>query len=104
MPGWEKLIVCEGTDVSPCNFPALVRLVHAVINDLFLLSTLIAVLVFVYAGFKLLTSRGNVKAKEDAKHAMMSLLKGYGTILIAWILIYTITNALLQPGYTLLKP
>ena len=99
---WKPLIVCDGTDLNPCTFGKLIELANTLITDLVLLSTLMAAIVFAWAGFTLLTSGGNPGAKEKAKDMFVKVLKGYLWILFAWLLVYTITSVLLKPGYSLL--
>lgn len=102
MPGWENLIVCQGTREDPCTFGHLIKLVEVLIQDLVVLSTFIAVAVFCYAGFILLTSAGNTSALERAKGMFWKVLMGYLWILAAWLIVYTITSVLLHDGYSLL--
>lgn len=115
MAFWEPLIVCSGvandTTKGPngeiiklpvCDFGSLITLLNVLIHDLVVISTLLAGCVFAYAGFILLTSGGNQSALEDAKKIFIKVLKGYLWILAAWVIVYTITNTLLGPGYTLL--
>lgn len=99
-----NLIVCQGTTADPCTFAKLIELLQNLINALILFSTLLATAAFAYAGFKLLTSGGNESAKNDAKDIFIKVLKGYLWILGAWLLVYTITSFLLEPGYSLLAP
>lgn len=96
-----NLIVCNGTTV-PCTFDKLVLLANTLISDLVIISTLLATAVFIFAGFKLLTSGGNPSAMSDAKKMFMKVLIGYLWILAAWLVVYTITNTLLKGNYTIL--
>ena len=98
-PGWQDLIVCNGPD---CTFASLILLVKAGITDLVLISTYIAVGVCMFAGFKLLTSGGNTKARDFAKNAFTKVVIGYVIIFSAWLIVYTIINALIGPNYSLL--
>ncbi len=97
--GWEPLIVCGGAD---CGFGDLIKLTNALIHDLIILSTLLAAIAFSYVGFKLLTAGGDEGAMKSAKASAWAVLKGFLWILVAWLLVYTITNGLLAPGYSLL--
>ncbi len=110
---WEPLVVCSGVPNDPilgeggkvlpvCNFGSLITLLQVLIHDLVVISTLLAGCVFAYAGFILLTSGGNANAMKQAREIFMKVLKGYLWILAAWLIVYTITNTLLGPGYTLL--
>ena len=100
---WKPLIVCDGTKADPCNFAKLVELVNALITDLVIISTLIAVAAFAYAGLLLMTSGGSEGKKDRAKKMLWKVLMGYLWILGAWIVVYTITGVLLHDGYSILE-
>lgn len=97
-----NLIVCERTQGDPCDFGDLVLLAKNIINFLILISTFLATIAFAYAGFVLLTSGGSESAKTKAKQIFTKVLIGYLWILGAWLLVYTITSALLKSGYSVL--
>jgi len=107
---WKPLIVC-GDSVKdaagvvtipyPCNFGYLIELTQNLITNLIILSTLFATAAFAFAGFKLLTSGGNEKAKDEAKDIFKKVGWGFLWILVAWLLVYTITS-LLDTGFSLL--
>src|SRR4051812_45885564 len=99
---WAPLIVCKGTSADPCTFGALIHLSQNLIQDLVILSTLLATAVFAYAGVKLLTSGGDPGALKEAKGILMKVVIGYLWILAAWLIVYTITTALLNSGYSIL--
>lgn len=92
--------ICDGPD---CDFADFVTLIKLLINTLIVLSTFLATAVFAYSGFKLLTSQGNEGAMSDAKAMIGKVIKGYVVILSAWLIVYTITNTLLKPGYSWLQ-
>ena len=98
---WQPLIVCDGA-TEPCTFGHLVTLAQNLITDLIIISTLLATAAFIYAGFILLTSGGSTTKKDQAKKVFYNVLWGYLWILVAWLLVYTITKALLWPGYDIL--
>lgn len=102
MPGWKPLIVCKGTVDDPCTYYSLIELIKTLIHDLVLISTLLAVIVFIWVGFLLLTSGGNESQMSRAKGMLWKVLIGYMWILAAWLIVYTITSVLLNPGYSLL--
>ncbi|MBI2086731.1 MAG: hypothetical protein HYT69_00970 [Candidatus Zambryskibacteria bacterium] len=101
LPGWKELIVCDGVTV-PCTFEKFMELIKNGITDLVIISTFLAIIVFVWVGFKLMTSGGNEKAWTDAKGMLWKVVLGYLWILAAWLVVYTITSVLLNPGYSLL--
>lgn len=101
------LIVCEGTPIDPCTYSSLVGLLMRSINALVKYSTLLAVVVFIIAGFKLMTSGGSEGARKEAKKMFTAVLTGYIIILVAWLLVYTILKVLINPNefgdYSLLE-
>ena len=101
MDPWKPLIVCTGPD---CTFGDLIVLAQNLITDLILLSTILAVAVFAFAGIKLITSGGSEGARKEAIEMFRKVLIGYLWILGAWLLVYTITNVLLKTGYSFLGP
>ena len=100
LPGLQNMIICEGPD---CNFASLMQLVEVLIHNIVVISTYIAVAVIIYAGFLLITSGGNPGKKEKAKNALTMIIIGYVCILVAWVLVYTITSVLLDDDYSLLS-
>lgn len=94
-----NLIVCNGPD---CTFGHLILLTQRLINALIIISTFLATAAFAYAGLKLLTSGGNESARKEATEIFRKVLIGYLWILGAWLLIYTISEVLLNSGYFLL--
>lgn len=101
MPGWKLLIVCDGVETK-CTYDSLIELVKVLINDMVIISTLLAVLTFIWVGIKLLSSGGNESAMTDAKKMLWKVVIGYLWILAAWLVVYTITSVLLKDGYSLL--
>jgi uncharacterized membrane protein len=99
---WKKLIVCGDKIEDPCTFGHLILLAQNLINDLVILSTFLATAAFAYAGLILLTSGGNESKKNQAKEIFRKVLIGYLWILGAWLLVYTITKALLNSGFSIL--
>jgi len=99
----KDLIICNNPPVYPnaCDFSSLILLAQNLITDLIFLSTLFATAAFAYAGFKLLTSGGNEKAKDEAVGIFTKVGIGYLWILVAWLLVYTITS-LLRDGFSIL--
>jgi hypothetical protein len=97
MPGWKTIThICDPIKGPPCNFNAFMTLIKNGIFDLVLISTLIVVFMLVYAGFKLLTSQGNTAAYTDVKKIFGKVVWGYVIVLAAWLIVYTITGALLN--------
>ena len=111
MAVWKDLIVCgvkPGTEGVPveyfesCRFEHLILLAKNLITDLVILSTFLAMAAFVFIGYLLLTSGGKTSARDRAKDVFTKVIIGYLWILGAWLLIYTITSALLDPKFRFL--
>jgi hypothetical protein len=102
--GWQDLIVCSeaSNNSTGCGFGDLLTLARAVMADLTIVATFFVTIAAVYIGFKLLTSQGNSDEMTKAKDMAWTALKGYFFVLIAWVLVYTISSVLLAPGYSLL--
>ena len=98
----KPLIICGLKNLDPCRFAHLVQVTQNLIFNLILLSSVFATAAFAYAGFKLLTSGGDEKAKTEAKEIFKKVVWGFVWILVAWLLVYTITEGLLNEGYSIL--
>lgn len=97
------MIVCDVGEQDPCGYQDLIELASVLIHNLVLLSTLIAVALFAYAGFKMLMAQGSEAEFTKAVGMLKKLIWGYLWILIAWLVVYTISEALLKPGFSLLE-
>lgn len=65
----------------------LFTLVRTIINDIILpIGGVIAVLAFIYSGFKYVTAQGDVKKIEDAHKALLATTIGTAVLLGAWVL------------------
>jgi putative copper export protein len=91
------LIVCDGPN---CGFNDLITLAKNLINALIILSTFFATAAFAYAGFILLVSGGSESEKKRAKDIFTKVMWGYLWILSAWLLVYTMSSALLSTEFS----
>jgi len=91
--------VVNGTE--ECGFTGFIQLINNVITWLIKMSTILATGVFAYAGISLMTSGGNPDAMKKFKAMLGKVLIGYIVIFIAWISVYTIVNALVDPAGSL---
>lgn len=88
------LVPCGGPD---CDFNQLIKLIKNVINFLlFVIAAPLAAIVFAYAGFLFLTSRGNEQQISQAKQIFWSVLIGFVIAFGAWLIVDAITSALLK--------
>ncbi len=88
-------IPCSGAD---CGFPQFMQLISNVLRFLTLLSIPLATIAFAYAGWELITSNGNEGKMERAKEIFTKVVIGFVIVLAAWLIVRTITSALLDPG------
>ncbi len=108
MPGWQPLVgFCDPTSLDAakrCGLEAFITLIKNGITDLVLLSTLVGVAAFMWAGFRLLTSGGSESARTDAKEMFRKIVLGYLLVVGAWVIVYTITSTLLYSNFSVIKP
>lgn len=110
--GWKPLTgFCDATSLVPfdpnspstrCDINAFITLIKHGIHDLVLLSTLLAVVILVYAGMLWLTSGGNRGKHDQALGMLGAVVKGYVWILAAWVIVYSITSVLLYDKFNFL--
>lgn len=86
------LVTCDGPD---CNFCSFTEMVNGIIQWVIAISTLIAVLLMMVAGFNLVTSGGDPGAVQKAKSMIMSVVIGFIIILAAFTLVDTMLKALM---------
>lgn len=87
------LVTCSGPD---CNLCTAVDMVDNIVDLLFTLLSIAAVLVLVFAGFKLVVSAGNPGAMSAAKSMITSVIVGFIIVLSAWLIVDTVMKALIS--------
>jgi hypothetical protein len=98
----KPFIVCDGT-TEPCTYLHLLELAQVIIHNLVVISTFVAVAVFIFAGFKMMTSGGSEGEYKKAVGMFTKVGMGYVWILVAWLIVYTISKALLSSGFSILE-
>ncbi len=87
-----------------CDFIDLMNGVQNVLNFIiYQLATPIAVLMFAYAGFKLVWSQGDTGAEKEARKIFTNTLIGYAVMLSAYLIIKLIFSLLFPDTYSLLN-
>lgn len=84
--------------VQPTNLPATADfgiLLTKVINYFLGLVGLIAVLMLVIGGLRYITSAGNEGTLEKAKHTILYAIIGIVIVVLAYAIVFTITNTLI---------
>jgi|SRR3989344_2809273 len=79
---------------EPCGYGDLLKLVNNIINWIIMISVPVAAGVFAWAGITYMTT-GVADKKSYAKSMMTKVFTGFVIILAAWIIVTTITKALL---------
>lgn len=87
-------------DFSPegygtCEF---VELINNVLQFLFVIASLIAVIIFIYAGFLMVASKGDVAQITKSKGMFMNVTIGFVIMLSAFLIVNTVLGVLLGTG------
>lgn len=72
------------------------KLIRLLLNVIIIFGIPIATLFLVYAGFKLILSRGNPEALKKARENLMWVIIGIGIFLGAWLLGQVIANTIID--------
>jgi len=78
---------CTG---NACGWVELITLINGLIQYLIVLSTFFILAVFVYAGYKITTARGNPTAISDARKMLITSVLGFVLVLTAWLIVATV--------------
>lgn len=85
------LVPCDGPD---CDICSIVSLAHNGLNFLILAATLIATILFAYAGYEMLVNADNSGAISKAKGIFTDVLIGFVILLASWLIIDTVMRVL----------
>ncbi len=92
----DGLVTCGNAGQPNCDFCTLVQMVDRVFDFLFVLLTLAAVMMVMYAGFQLVISQGNSGAMEKAKGMVSNIIIGFVIIIAGWLIIDTVMKGLVS--------
>ena len=85
-------------DCSPnCGYYDLIKLVNNIIKWIIITSVPVAAGVFAWAGINMMMHAGNPGKRKESIDMMKKVFFGFVFILAAWIIVGTITKALLNP-------
>ena len=90
------LVPCGGAEQEPCQTCHVVMLMDNVTDWLIVVLSIIASIIIVYAGARLVVSVGDVSAKETAKRYISNVIIGYVLLLACWLLVDTVVKFLLK--------
>ncbi len=91
-----QLVPCDGVN---CDFNALMTLVNRVISFILYISIPLAAISFSYAGYLYLSAAGNTSQIEKAHEIFGKVLIGFIFVLSGWLIVYSITSALLSNNF-----
>ena len=80
------ILTCNGLD---CNFCDAISMTNIIVEWVIGISLLLAVILLVVAGFRLITSGGDRSAYESSKKLLYNALIGFMLILAAWTIVDT---------------
>jgi len=92
----QGLVPCGGKGQEQCQTCHVVMLMDNVIDWLITILSIIAGLIFAYAGILLVVSQGNTAAYEKAKTLFSNVIIGYTILLACWLIVDTVVKALLK--------
>lgn len=84
----------DGEIPNWCDWSDFVQLINNLISWLIGLATVVATLLFMYAGFLYLTSGGSESQTDQATAIFSNVAVGFGIILVAWMLVTSIVSLL----------
>lgn len=91
------IVACSG--IADCNLCTLLETAQNIINFLVFFAIIVAVLMFVYAGFLLVTAGSNEGQISKGKSIFWTVFIGLFVILAAWLIINLIMSSFLNPDF-----
>jgi len=98
-PSCLQIVHEQGQEAAGYGTCEMVSLVNNLIQFIVQMGTLVAVLVFVYAGFIMVTSQGDASKLSRAKGLFVNVVIGFVLILASFLIVNTILAGLLQTGH-----
>lgn len=92
------LVPCGGSAEDPCTTKDVIALVAQLVDFLITMLGVIAVIALVYAGFKMVVSRGNESEWKQAKAIFTNVVIGIIIILASWLIVDTVMRGLTGDG------
>lgn len=94
-------IPCGNNIGNMCEFKHLIILAQNIMNFMILITLPLAAIGFAWAGWLYLSAGGNSGKITQAHEIFKKVFWGFVFVLSAWLIVYTITNALLNPANSL---
>lgn len=83
---------------NPIHANNVQELILTITDFIIFLGTLIAVIMFIWVGFKFVMAQGEPKAITDAKHMFFAVVVGTAILIGAKLIVEVIQNTLIQAG------
>ena len=90
------LVPCGGTGEPACQTCHALGLVNSINSWLVGILSIVAAILFVIAGFKIVTAQGNPSVIKGAKDLIVNAAIGFAIVLAAWLLIDLLMKTLLD--------
>ena len=87
------------SEIEQCGFDDLIQLIQNILTWLIIISIPVSALLFAYAGFLYVTAAGDEGKVRKAHSVFKNVAIGFGIILAAWIIVYTLAGALLEDKF-----
>jgi hypothetical protein len=89
------IVTCDGV-IYKCDFKAFVGMINGIIDWIIGIAGVIFTISFIYGGFLYVTSGVKPGNKEKARSLLWNTLVGFVTILVSWLIVYTIIHVLVD--------
>jgi len=100
-----RLLDSEGKLENPCDFVDLIATAQNLVNWLIYISVFVGAAMFTYAGYLYVTAFGNETQVAKAHETFKTVIVGFILVLAAWLIVYTISIAVVEdPDILLLRP
>lgn len=83
---------------EPCHLDDIVAMIDKILRAVLYLSFYVAVIMFLYAGFKMITAAGNPKQIQEGKDIIWYTVVGMLWAFGAWLVVNTMLGALTGKG------
>ncbi len=89
------LVQCTGLD---CNYCTMIGTLRAVVSWLAIIAAVLAAIVLMFGGFKMVTSAGNESGYQDGKKYVYNAVLGLVILLAAFTLVDVVIQTLVRGG------
>ena len=98
------LVPCGDVGEQPCQMCHFVDLANNVTGWLVAILSVAAAIMFVIAGYRLVTAAGNMSVMKSAKSSIIYVAIGFTIVLAAWLFVDFVMKSLLLGGTTPVGP